>query len=110
MVSGCTISTMEEQPAASWHQPQRRWTSPRSEPGGEDARVAAAAATEDPTPEEAEAWLRNNGLLEGIGGRDAMIRRYKALSRCKFGDGVTGEGRLNFLRRLIPCEKNLAAK
>lgn len=39
-----------------------------------------------------------------------MLRRYKALSRCKFGEGVTEGAKMSFLQRLIPCEANLAAK
>ena len=39
-----------------------------------------------------------------------LLRRYQALSKCKFGAGVGEAAKREFLRRLIPCEANLVAK
>lgn len=41
---------------------------------------------------------------------ETILRRYAALSRCKFGGGVLNRAKRRFLQRLIPCEKNLAAR
>jgi len=48
--------------------------------------------------------------LEDARGDDLILRRYKALSRCKFGEGVSEHAKRRFLRRLIPYESRLAAK
>lgn len=39
-----------------------------------------------------------------------IIRRFQALSKCVFGAGVEEVAKKGFLRRLISCEANLAAK
>jgi hypothetical protein len=63
-------------------------------PGGEEAIAIVCAAAdaakkpEEPSPEDAIAWLDHNGLLTGAEDRAAALRRFKALSRCKFGEGV----------------------
>jgi hypothetical protein len=41
---------------------------------------------------------------------DLVLRRFKALSKCKFGSGVSDDAKCKFLQRLIPCEFCLAAK
>lgn len=41
---------------------------------------------------------------------DLVLRRFKALSKCKFGAGVGDDAKRRFLQRLIPCELRLAAK
>ena len=41
---------------------------------------------------------------------DLVLRRFKALSKCRFGAGVSDDAKCRFLQRLIPCELRLAAK
>ena len=79
-------------------------------------RIQVATAAADPatppeiTPADARAWLSAAGLLEEDEDDDLVLRRFKALSKCKFGDGVSDDAKRRFLRRLIPCEQRLAAK
>ena len=53
---------------------------------------AAVAAEEETTAAEATQWLQEQGLLpEGQLGEDEVLRRFKAFSKCTFGEGVTKE-------------------
>lgn len=78
------------------------------------AQVSTAApepvTPPETTPVEARAWLAASGLLEEDEDDDLVLRRYKALSKCKFGEGVSEDTKRRFLQRLIPCEFRLAAK
>ncbi len=60
--------------------------------------------------EDAKEWLQSNGLLRGDEPDTVIGRRYVALSKCKFGSGVSDDAKREFLRRLVPYEDNLAAK
>ena len=62
------------------------------------------------TPDEARAWLSTADLLEDDQDDAHVLRRYLALSKCKFGTGVSEYAKRRFLRRLIPYELRLAAK
>ena len=65
----------------------------------------AAPESADPpevTPEEARAWLSAVDMLEDDQDDAHVLRRYKALSKCKFGAGVSEYAKHRFLRRLIP--------
>jgi hypothetical protein len=76
------------------------------------AGLETAASVEDPELAEAEAWLREHDLIrpgEWLSGKQT-IRRYKALSKCQFGEGVTMVAKRGFLTNLIHCENNLAAQ
>ena len=88
--------------------------SSRSDPMTSPAFLLAAPAGADSQPEvtlvEARAWLMSHQLLTDGDSEETAMRRYKALSKCKFGAGVDEAARREFLRRLIPHEHYLAAK
>jgi hypothetical protein len=48
------------------------------------------------------AWFKSYQLLEDGNTDEAVLRRHKALSKCKFGTGVDDVAKGRFLRRLIP--------
>lgn len=90
---------------------------PRSRTGGEAIAIATigiATATTlepaEPSQDDAWAWLESYGLLTGTEDQATILRRHKALSRCKFGEGVTRSAKRRFLQKLMPCEDHLAAK
>jgi hypothetical protein len=78
------------------------------------AHLLAAQAGVESQPEatlaEARAWLTSYQLLMDEDSKEMALRRYKALSKCKFGPGVDKVAKREFLRRLIPHEHHLAAK
>ncbi len=55
------------------------------------AYLLAAPAGADSQPEitlvEARAWLMSHQLLKDGDSKEMALRRYKALSKCKFGAG-----------------------
>jgi hypothetical protein len=85
-----------------------------SDPSTSPAYLLAAPAGADSQPEvtlvEARAWLMSHQLLTDGDSEETAMRRYKALSKCKFGAGVGEAAKREFLRRLIPHEHYLAAK
>ena len=85
-----------------------------SDPSTSPAHLLAAPAGVESQPEatlaEARAWLKSYQLLMDEDSEETAMRRYKALSKCKFGAGVDEAARREFLRRLIPHEHYLAAK
>jgi hypothetical protein len=70
-----------------------------------------ATSLEEQEIEVARRWLQDNNLYypEEALPPDKILRRYKALSKCQFGEGVTRAARESFLQRLIASESNLAA-
>ena len=66
---------------------------------------------DDPAEEELEmarAWLRDRDLMMDDDGKELpperALRRYRALSKCQFGDTVGEAARRTFLCRLLPYE------
>ena len=77
----------------------------------------ASPATKAGTPsaQDAKEWLLSRGLLPELSPTqeitdEAILRRYLALSKCAFGEGVSEAAKQDFLLRLLPCEHRLAAK
>ena len=71
---------------------------------------------DDPVEEELEmarAWLRNRDLTTDDKGKELppewALHRYRALSKCQFGDTVDEAARCAFLCHLLPWEDKLAA-
>ena len=71
---------------------------------------------DDPAEEELEtarAWLRDRDLMMDDNGKELppewALCRYRALSKCQFGDTVDEAARCAFLRHLLPWEDKLAA-
>ena len=71
---------------------------------------------DNPAEEELEmawAWLRDRDLMMDDNGKELSpewaLCRYRALSKCQFGDTVDEAARCAFLRRLLPWEDQLAA-
>ena len=69
-----------------------------------------------PEPDEgvvASEWLCEWGLMPEAGGPALMeeqtLRRYVALSKCAFGDGLSEEARKEFLQGILPYEHRLEA-
>ena len=63
--------------------------------------------------ETARAWLGDrNWMMDGKGKElppERALCRYRALSKCQFGDTVGEVARCAFLRCLLPWEDQLAA-
>ena len=63
--------------------------------------------------ETVRAWLPDQDLLMDHNGKklppEWALRRYRALSKCQFGDTVDEAAWHNFLGRLLPSEDKLAA-
>ena len=59
------------------------------------------------------AWLCDRDLMMDDDGKELppewALFRYRALSKCQFGDTVDEAARRAFLRRLLPWEDKLAA-
>ena len=71
---------------------------------------------DNPAEEELEtawAWLRDRDLMIDDNGKnlppERALCRYRALSKCQFGDTVDEAARSAFLRHLLPWEDKLAA-
>ena len=94
--------------------PSSRCPSPEDNLTTNPALVMSAQAGVESKPEvnlaKARAWLRSYHLLGDDESEEAAIRRYQALSKCKFGTGVDEAAKGKSLRRLIPHEQHLAAK
>ena len=76
------------------------------------AAAIEATAADSLTLDDRVAWLTERGLLspsEGLG-KEQVVRRYDALSKCAFSEAVGEESRRNFLCCLLPCKARLAAK
>ena len=70
----------------------------------------------DPAEEEletAQAWLCDRDLTMDDSGKELPLEwalcRYRALSKCQFGDTVDEAAQRAFLRHLLPWEDKLAA-
>ena len=61
----------------------------------------------------ARAWLRDRDLTMDDNGKELppewALCRYRALSKCQFGDTVDEAAWRTFLRHLLPWEDKLAA-
>ena len=59
--------------------------------------IATVVPAEEPNLEEASGWLREKGLAQGSEPESLILRRYAALSKCKFGNGVSDIAKDRFL-------------